>query len=239
MKKRIFILLFGLSLSAGAAQALTLSGIETQIRRNVRDTSSDTSLQRYSDAYIDALINEGQRDVINNTWAISKSSSISLVSGTTYYLLPTTLIQISRVTADSANLPEIDLTQLDFESNNTDWANSGTPKYFFLDRSTVTAIGVYPYPSASGTLKVTYFSHATDLSSDTDEPFNALDNLAGYHDLLVYYVSARIEVIEGRADLAKYYEDIYLSRLQVMNTNVGVVKGSSKSTSSSKGGPAQ
>lgn len=212
-------------LIAGTAHGLTLSDAITQIRRNIRDTATDTTLQRYSDTFIANLINEAQRDVVNRTWIVSNSYSVSLVADTTYYTLPTDTIAIERVTIDDANIPEITIDQMDFESDNTSWETTGgTPLYFFQDKSQRTQIGLTPYPTSGGTLNIIYYCMATDLSAGDDTPFNADTRLTKYHDLLVLRPTYQILLIEGRSDLAKQYLDDYNVKIDLINAIVGAYK---------------
>lgn len=225
MKRLLIALLFIGQVSF--ARALTLADIETAVRRNVRDTASSSSLQKYSDAYLAALINEGQRDVINQTWAISKSSSITLVDGTAAYTLPSDLIAIARVTREYNNLPEVDLNQLDGDTNSGAWENiSGEPRYYFQDTALPYQVKLYPIPSSgnTGTLRVTYFAYAEDLTSDSDVSFNDVDRLRGYDDLLVYYSTIRILMTENMSDKAAPFIQLYQAGIQIMAENVGYKK---------------
>lgn len=225
MKRTLLALLFIGSVSF--AHALTLAEIETAVRRNVRDTASSSSLQKYSDAYLDVLINEGQRDVINQTWAISKSSSITLVDATASYSLPSDLITIWRATRQNENLLELDFPQQDADAADESWeTQAGEPRYFYTSFTTPQSVTLYPVPTSTyaGTLKVFYFSYATDLSSDSDEPFNSIDRLSGYHDLLVYYPTIRILMAENMQDKAAPFIQLYQSGVQTMAENVGAKK---------------
>lgn len=209
---------------AGNASALVLSDVETAIRRNVRDTATSSALQRYSNTVLDAIINEGQRDVVSNTWILSKSTSITLSAETTYYTLPSDLIAIQRVTRSFGNLPEVTLAQQDADNANADWeVTSGTPTYFFQDRAQSNKIGLAPYPNSSntGTLKIIYYCYATDLSAAGDTPLNAENRFTVYHDLLTWYGTYRLMYIEGMWDKAKVFKDLYDTRLGVLLEDYG------------------
>jgi hypothetical protein len=225
MRRKLLAFIAALFCSAVAAQALTLSQIRTQVRRNIRDTASSSTLQRYSDTVLLDFINEGQRDVVNQTWIVSKSTTITLSANTTYYSLPSDLINIERVTRANGNLPEVSLMLLDADSNNGAWEITGsTPTYFFQDRALPGSIGLYPYPSSTataGTLKIIYRAFATDLAVDADQPFNALARYAGYHDLIVFYATYRILAIEALMDKAGVFKDLYDTRVQLLRGIVG------------------
>lgn len=224
MRRKLTPLITGLLLLLGAncSLALTLSDVRSQVRRNVRDTASSSTLRRYSDATLLVYINEAQRAVINDTWALSSSSSTTLVAGSTYYDIPTNTIKVWRVTVDGANLPELDLRQLDADSADAAWNTGGTPASFFYDRTNQSKIGLQPFPITAGsTLKVFFYNMAADLAVDADVPFDTNLRLYSYHDLLIYYVSFRILVSEHRLDEAAIYQQVYDSQVELMNSNVG------------------
>lgn len=209
--------------SIGAAHALTLSQIQTEIRVRVKDTF--LGRPRYTDSQITALINEAQRDVINNTWVISKSYTFNTLSGTTYYALPTDILAIQRVTSAYQNLPETTLVKQDGDNSNSSWElSTGVPIYYFQDYAQSNQIGFYPFPvnaTSTTTIKIIYSSQGTDLVNMADIPFNAESRYVSYHDLLIFYPAYRIFLIEGEADKATAYRQEYESRLVVMEQAIG------------------
>lgn len=221
MKKLFYVLFFFISVNASA---LTLSEIRTNARLLIKDSSS--SRQRYTDAQLNKFINEGQKDVINNTWVITKSTTITLLNGTTYYSIPSDTLSVYRVTRERKNLPETSLQKLDGDSSNGSWASSGgTPISYFQDPSQTNKIGFYPWPNSSsstGTVTFFYYAQGTDLSSDSDEPFNGEDRFTPYHDLLEYFVAYRVYVLEGEADKATLYRQEYENRLMLMAGRIGM-----------------
>ncbi len=222
MKRRLlFSVGFVLLLFSGIAQCLTLSDIRTAVRKNIRDT--DPTLRRYSDANLLPFINEGQRDVINNTWIVSKSSSITSVASQVYYSFPSDLISVERITRSYGNLPEVTLNQMDFDTYNSTWeVTTGNPKYFYQNHARPTEFGVFP-PSTSGseTYRLIYYAQGTDLSSDSDIPFNSSARFYSYHDLLTWYATFRILFIEGFSDKAALFKDMYDTRLRVLYEDYG------------------
>ena len=221
MNKRTSIPLVGLFLlMAGTAHGLTLSDIETQIRRNLRDTSTDTSLQRYSDAVIDSLINEAQRDVVNQTWCLDASTGVVLTVNTTFYYLPTDLIAVksARFTDSSNNTYVLEeKNERSFRQNNPDWQKqTGKPVNYFVRDATDTAtayqVAYYPIPgavSSTGTVNIEYYSQATDLDDDTDVPFDGKRFMYPYHEVLVFYPTYRLKMTEGQTNDATLYFQVY------------------------------
>jgi len=207
MRHRL-LLFSGLILLTSSAWGLDLSEIRTQVRRIVRDTSTDTTLIRYSSSVLNGHINEGQRDFVNSTWAIEISTDIGLATSTSYYDLPTDLIAVIQVllTKQSGDVVILEeQLEVSYRQRFPDFEQQkGDPVEYYLRQSTSGAnpleLGVSPVPSVStqeGTLAIRYYGQPTDLSSDTDVPFNGLNHLFQYHHALVYYVSAKIKIIEG------------------------------------------
>lgn len=221
MKKILVIL--SLLIAPSISHALTLSQIRTEIRIRIRD--SNTSRQRYSDTQLLNMINQTQRDVINYTWLITKSGNISLVSGTTNYATPNDLIGIIRITLDGLNLPEKTLEGLDSDANGGNWLlNHGKPSNYYQDPSLPDYVSMYPWPATSldiGTIHVNYSATATDLVSDSDVPFNAIENLLNYNDLLIYEPCYKVFLIEGENEKATEYRTYYENRLQNALTQAG------------------
>lgn len=204
--------------------ALTLSEIRTQIRIRIKDVNS--SRQRYTDAQLTAFINETHRDVVNFSWVIKKNDDFELVSGTTYYSLPTDIIHINRVTWRRKNIPEETLVSLDSKSNFGDWRiSAGPPQAYFQDETMPDMIGFYPFPNNSastGTVVVNYVAQANELSSDSDEPYNGDDRYQNWSDILIYEPAYKIMLIEGDTAKAGEYKAYAETRLRNMMEKLGL-----------------
>lgn len=216
MKNKIFILM--LLFLGGNLYALDRSDIRDGIRLRIKDTNSER--QRYTDAQLNNLINQEQRDVVNLTGIIKSNTDIVLSTGTTYYSIPSTVISIDRITLDFKDLPEATLKGLDSENSGGAWAlTSGKPQKYFQDPARPGQIGVFPWPQAlltTGTLHVNYFADADDMVDDTDVPFNGSLRYLPYHDLLIYGISYKIELTEGDAPKAQEYRGYYESRILLL-----------------------
>lgn len=220
MKNKILLFTTMLMMWHGAF-ALNLGQIKTNIRVLIKDSA--TTRQRYSDTQLLAMINEAQRDVINSTLYISTQTSFVTVSGTTYYAMPTNYIQVERLTYSGRNLNEGSLISQDGQFNNAAWETTGgLPQVYFQRNSKFGQLGFYPFPnsaSSTGTVLVDYFCYATDLSADSDIPYNGDTYSVPYHDLLVFYPTYRVYLIEGNTDRATFYRQEYESRLLIMQQN--------------------
>ncbi len=229
--RRLFLAAL-LYLSPVVGYSLTLAEIETQVRYNVHDTG-EVGRQIYTDAVLDTIINEVQREINSMTWAVEASSSITTVASTAFYALPTNLIAPVRVTyTDSASV----ITSLMEESersvieNMPDFQRNSVGKptrYFIRQKKTSGATqleaGLIPLPNSSstGTLTMDYVVQTTDLSSDSDIPFNGLRYLYPYHMTIVYGVTLRLKLIESKADEAEAYASLFDRNVQVMKDNIG------------------
>lgn len=227
MRNKLKFIFIGLILFLGIAStshALSLSQIQTEIRVRTKDTF--TGRQRFSDAQLTALINEAQRDVINNTWVISRSTTFATTAGTTYYTLPTDMLAIQRVTASFLNVSEATLIKLDGDFGNSSWETSSgsSVQFYFQDYAQSNKIGIYPWPlnaASTSTIKIIYYAQSPDLANAVDIPFNSELRYLSYHDLLIFYPAYRIYLIEGEQDKATIYRQEYESRLQIMEQDIG------------------
>jgi len=232
MKKHCHLIggLILVGLFSGTAQALSLSDLISKTRVQIRDTSTDTTLQRYSDSYITNLINEGQRDAVNQSWCLDATTNYVLIANQKFYQLPSNLIAIKFArfidnTSTSTYILE-EKNERSFRQNNPDWEKqTGKPVQYFTRSSTFTnttlELAVYPIPHATsdlGNMIVDYVVTADDLSSASDIPFNGQNYLLPYNDLLSDYVTAQIKVVEGRTDEATLYRNLYAAGLAVLNS---------------------
>jgi len=91
-------LLFSICLLLGSVKtssSLTLADLKTQTRLFLRDTGASG----FDDAQLEIFLNNAQKEVNTKVWAVINSTSITLVSGTTEYSLPTNFITVLRVTS--------------------------------------------------------------------------------------------------------------------------------------------
>lgn len=221
MKKSLIALIFLFSPLLG--HALTVSQIRDNIRLIVKD--NDPSRRRYSDTQLLAMENEAQRDISNATWIVWKSTSFPLVSGSTYYSIPSDSIEIMRLTREYKLIGENTFDKLDSDNVGAAWELiGGTPVDYFQDSSQPDKIGIKPFPntsSSTGTIRMQYVAQPVDLVSDSDIPYNAYNRYLPYNDLIVYYVATRIFMLEGDANKMGVYSQLYESRVKIVTDKVG------------------
>ncbi len=229
LKKAVLFLVLALGLPA-LGQALTLSEIRTDIRRNVRDT--DATSRRFSDTLLNTLINEVQRDVNNQTWVVEASTSYVLTAGTTFYSLPSDFIAAKRAIFTLNSGSKIQLRE-DSEKGVVDGSpdfersSAGAPIRYFVRQSksggTALQISYLPVPTSAstGTIRVDYVVQPTDLSSDSDVPFEGQLHLLPYHQALSYGVTMRIKLWKGEVEEAQAYAQLYDRMIQAMVGGTG------------------
>lgn len=219
--KKLLISLF-LLFSPLSLRALTVSVLRSNIRTIIKDAGDHN---RYQDAQLLDLLNEGQRDVSNLTWLVSNSTSFSLVSGTTYYSLPTDIVEITRVTREYKLLNETTFSKADSDSAGSSWETlGGIPIDYFQDSTQPDKIGIKPFPnnsSSTGTIRVQYISQPTELVLSSDIPFNGSSRYLIYNDILVYYAVTRIFMLEGDIQRSQVYSQLYESRIDALKQKAG------------------
>lgn len=199
------------------AHALTLTTMLSDCRNLIRD--GGTSRQRFSDSQLTRFLNEGQKDATQQIYPIQKSFEFALVSGTTYYSMPSDFLHPLRVTYQYRVIGEKSPRALD---SMREWQTvSGTePQNYYIAFASRTKMGFYPFPqgaSSTGTIRMDYVSQATDLSAAGDEPFNGIDELQPYGYLISFYCAYRGALIDGSVDLAQAYIAEYQRGLKRMS----------------------
>lgn len=218
--KKILLLLFVPCISF----SITLSDIRTQIRRDMVDVKTSTTIQRFSDTEINFLINNAQREICDVVWCLYTSTNISVLSGTTYYTLPTNYYAIERVVYDNQYLlPEKTIALMDREDSSWISANPTNPPenyYLSIDK---TQIGLYPcINESSKILKVDYIKVPTDLSSDSDVPYDSNPKFYPYHELIILRVLGWIYNQDQKLNQASIMFSLYTSGLNRMANQIKV-----------------
>jgi hypothetical protein len=210
MKRKIILLFFIFAILSVSCYARTFTQLVSDARLLARDPSS-ANRPRFTDVQVKEFINEGQRDAISDTLCIIKATSIALVADTRTYDLPTDYITAHRVTFDFRVIDEV--TTVGKDKKMTEWEEvQGIPLEYYIDFTDRTKIAVYPFPDTdadTGTLRVDYYAQATDLSADSDVPFNSISEFAPFHKMLSYYAAARMLQVDKLHQLANQYMQQY------------------------------
>lgn len=193
-----------LLLLAAPVRAITLSTARSDCRVLIQDTGSTRN--RFSDAQLLRFLNEAQKDLVQFAKPIRKAYQFELVNGTTYYSTPSDFLSVERLTRSYQVLQEQSVKALD---KSQQWQTvGGLPIAYFINHSSRSLVGFYPFPnstSSTGTIRMEYNAQATDLSSDSDQPFNSISELQPYGYLLPFYCAYRASLIDDLAGKAQAY----------------------------------
>lgn len=222
--KKILVLLV---LFSSNVYALSLLEIRNQVRRNVEDLNITSALESWTDTELNFLINQGQREICDETYCLYTSSSITTVAGTQEYTLDSDIQFVDRVIYDNLPLVKKTIQELDREISTWLSTSSGTPTSYYIDYEKK-RVGVYPKPG-TGTLILYHQMIPTDLSSDADIPFNTVYKYYPYHHVIIDYVLSYIYYQIGdqkKYDWAqqRYYFGLNRFKRNVMSTNKHIRK---------------
>lgn len=231
MKLIKVILIGGLFLSVSTkSYSLTQAEAETRVRQFVRDSPA-SGLYRYSDTFIDGFLNQAQRELVNDTWCLQTSGSITLVAGTSYYSMPSDLIAPKMVRIKDASNKNRNLSETSYKAvtqNNPDYERqTGPPMQYAVRTSTSggTALEVVFLPiatvSSTGTVTIDYYNQSTDLSSDSSVYLDGDLTLYPYHENIVYNAVAKLKLIENDTAGAQAFFQLYQAGVQAMNSRLG------------------
>lgn len=219
MKK--ILILFSLLFCFQPVNALTKSQIISEVRRLVQD-SNGTSRQRWTDLQISTFINMAQDEIVSLTWCLHNEYHGMTRSGTTNYVMPETLFVPERVYYDNKVLPEISESKLDSTDENWISASTATPTYYYIHRTTVTWLGLYPSPDNAKSLDVYYYEQPANLDNDNSRPFNNCDKLNPYHYLIVLWVTHYCFLQEGKIATATQFYNLYSLRIKDMKDSLNL-----------------
>jgi hypothetical protein len=206
-----------------------LAEARTEVRRLVKDTATSSTLQRYSDTVLLSFLNQSQREVVTGSLALESTTFYVLSAGTTYYSLPTDVINVKFVKFRDSAAHTRKLQQVSYKATlegNPDYERLTGPPFQYFVRPSTTAttsdITYLPIPttSSTGTVTITYFKQATALASDSDVLLDGDVTLLPYHETVVFGTVAKIKLIEGDPSAATYIQ-LQQSGLQAMNSRLG------------------
>lgn len=224
---------------------LQLSDLKTNCRTALRDTTSDTNFQRFSDAQLTSFVNDGQNQINNVVEPLLGAYQFDLTAGSREYALPTDFKAMYRVTLNNQRLQGTGYNALDANFTNWTTGTSTSTMYYLNAYSSVTAsiqIGFYPTPrfTTSGkSVLLFYFQAPALLVSDTDVPFNGRRSLYAYHDLLTHFCAMRGWAVQNRTDLAKIYGDLFSQGVVAMKNDINFMPDYNPAATGYRGPPTQ
>ena len=204
--------------------ALLASDVISRARTYLSDQATNANRQYFTDSTMLGWVNDGQREANAINWVFQASMTVTLVSGTAEYALPTEFMATQRVWLQptGGTYTKLDGTSMDqLDAQTPGWTQAtGTPVKYYVDRSSSTAayLGVYPTPTSTstGTLIVYYVQNATDLTTSSQQPFNGWNVLQPYVSSLSYYLAYRGFLSLEETDLANQYLVLWQNGLTTM-----------------------
>ncbi len=224
LDKRSKFMLMAIMLIGIKSYALNRGEIRSIIRDLVRDASTDSSKQHWTDSEINDYINIAQKRIASLTWCQQNYYDLSISSHFAVYTVTDTVFTITRVTIDNKAIEETTLQKLD--AGNSEWdvnVTSAEPTEYYIFQSTGTnmKIGFYPPPDQNYTARIYYYEIASDMTSDSDIPFRGIKQDEPYHYLICLWVSAQLSAIDDRPNMAKYYMSLYQFQISNMVRDLG------------------
>lgn len=218
MAKITFLLVF---LGITNVWSLTVSEMYLEIRRNIKDTSTDINYQKWSNTELLQRINIFQEDIAVKTFCVSTITFITTSGGTREYYYPSDFLalkQVSYLINGSTFYRKIDYRSVSENNlNRPQWENDatgGNPLTWF-DRCDMFGLDMVPSSTYAGTNKVRleYYCRPVDLVNDSDIPFNGVISLYPFHQLICWGVSA-LCLVNEEDNAATYFEQKYSIGLQ-------------------------
>ena len=203
--------------------ALSGSDILTRARLMLRDTSSDTTRQRFSDVQLLGWLNDGQREANAFDFVMQASTTFQLTAGTTEYSLPSDFLTPWRVTYKGRKIDQTSFNQQDAVTVAWQTQSAGTPLAYYIYLAPNPTIGFVPAPASAstGTITVWYIQQTADLTSTSQIPFNGWAQLYPYHSMLAYYIAFRGFWVIGDSDQAGQYMSEWQQWIAALKMGLG------------------
>lgn len=172
--------------------SMTRANLVTRIGQLINDPSD----QRFTASQKQDEIQKAQEMFVLDTKCLKDVSTITIVSGTNSYALPTDILDVMRVAHKNLKLERLSEYELDVIFN-ADWTvTTGTPTKYYIDLDPNNQkIILYPIPQsadAGANLTIEYIKIPPTLSSDSSVPLDSHTLLIPYHDALAYWAAASL-----------------------------------------------
>lgn len=137
-------------------------------------------------------------------------TSLSTVVAQQEYTKPSGIIRICRVMVGTTRIFGINLAEMDMRDMMGDVPNpwqtqAGDTSLGGRYYETDTKLGLIPIPSvASKTISIEYIPTVTDLSADSDVPFNSANNLYHAHEIIINGVLWKSLLEDGNPLYSEY-----------------------------------
>ena len=196
----------------------------TDLRTRTAEIQNDTSFVTNSEAFYTQVINDASRKIQEMTKILFETSTISTVSGTQLYDLPSNYMSMYddnncvKYTDTDSNVNYPDWVIYDYLKNSFDDLTSETassPSYFWIQAD---QIGFYEIPDYTGTdnVSITHYAYPTALSGASD-----ISELPDKYKYAIVYLSCSLIFERNELyELGSQYENRAMLELnRIDNTN--------------------
>jgi len=206
------------------SHALTGDEIITRARVFLRDTSQDTTRQKFSSATLVNFLDDGQKEANSLAWLLRSSFTFELRANTTEYFLPDRFIASKRVYYKNRSIPQTSFGAEDSQSRGWRSASCGTPNKYYIHFGTTPVMGFLPCPTntSTGTIEVFQIEQPVTVVSSTQTPWNGWQMLSPYHSSLAYYIAYRGFQALGQPALGERFFQEW--QLFIDNARTGLLK---------------
>ena len=225
---RIILLLFLLTNIYAANTSLDMGDVVSEIRRLIRDPSTDTDEQHWTDTEIHRRIEIAQDYIIRKTACLEAEATITTLQDTGEYRVASDCLEVRRVEftidVDSNSYSLIYMPKRKLDMMDIDWRqDSGKPKYWYDVKFSTGMIGIYPRISSTYANDTLTYNYIQKSSTETYTGYIASTRifkdrveLQPYYQLIVYYVSRLFLLDMNEFDNADRFKKMFDEELALM-----------------------
>ena len=231
--KKIFLAIACLFVCSFVHAGQNLGQMRYDIRYQINDTTDTSHITKYTDSFLNARINQVQKEICRMTYPLYSVGYITTSSGIATYSISTDTAKIDKVCYLISTTGLINnyqkLTYSTVQSLDVDrgisWESLpvGRPLNFY---ELGTSIGLVPAPSITysyaNAVKIYYYQIPADMSFDADLPFNGVAYLQDYSNLIVLGVSWKCKKEKGLSWADDYTQ--YMTILGQMKADVSSMR---------------
>lgn len=171
-------------------------------------------------------LNQAQREMVQDTRALTETVSLTVVAQQSTYYLPDDFLTYGKeqpyftegTNTHKLQVVDVDwMDQLDRGWRDTTVSTSSTPQYMIMTGPQ--RFQLYPIPSTAGTLHIPYVVDPDELGDFSDEVFNGVTNMNRYSLGLAYKVAAMF-MMPRAPQLGQQYLSMYNVELRKMRHDV-------------------
>lgn len=197
--------------------------IRGEIRKFIKDNSSDPALQRLTNADLLVRANNVQEEMVAFTGMLEEEIEINVTSGTPEYAFTSAILAVRKAMWLDDNSVYVNLrkeTETGLSLRNSQWRDEdGTPSGYYVRDN---YIGLYPNPDVTRTsgLKVAVLNRPTDLSADADIPFDSEYQFYFSHQGIAFGVARLCYMDNGNWTAVQGFESKYFTVMKEIQKQI-------------------